>query len=113
MPNSAEYYLQELWRKFVEDAVDYSWVRVLADSLVKSGPGTIHTVTFSQADAAPTAGSITIYDSLTEGGQTIFTHTFTTAVFQPTTITLDIPFTIGLYVGFATTADVSVTVTFK
>jgi len=97
----------------VNSSVPYAWVRVLADALVKTGAGVVHTVTFSQADAAPTAGSITIYDSLTEGGQTIFTHTFTTAVFNPVTILLDIPFKIGLYIGFTTTADVSVTVSYK
>jgi hypothetical protein len=86
--------------------------RMVADKLVKSGAGTLHTLTFSQADAAPTAGTITVYDSLTETGTVLFIHTQTTAVFMPVSVTLDVPYSIGLYVGFATTADVSVTVSY-
>jgi hypothetical protein len=86
--------------------------RMVADKLVKSGAGMLHTITFSQADAAPTAGTITVYDSLTETGTVLFIHTQTTAVFMPVSVTLDVPYSIGLYVGFATTADVSVTVSY-
>ncbi len=95
------------------DDQPYKSVTLAADGLVKTGTGFIHTVTFSQGDAAPTAGSIIIYDNTAESGTVLFTHTQTTAAFMPTTITLDIPFVTGLYVGFTTTADVSVTISYK
>jgi hypothetical protein len=84
-----------------------------SDTQVKSGPGVLHTITFSCNDAAPTAGSIIIYDSLTESGTQIFNHTFTTTPFVPFSINLDAAFVTGLYVGFTTTNDVNVTVTYR
>lgn len=84
-----------------------------ADAQVKSGAGFLHTVTFSCNDAAPTAGSIIIYDSLIEANTQIFNHTFTTTPFLPVTIVLDVAFTTGLYIGFTTTADVNVTVSYR
>lgn len=86
---------------------------ITADQQVKAGPGVLHTITFGQDDAAPTAGTIIVYDSLTETGTVLYKHTFTTAVFNPTTITLDCYFGTGLYIGFTTTADVGVTVTYR
>ncbi len=91
----------------------FSYAQMVADALVKTGPGFLHTITFSQADAAPTAGDIIVYDNTAESGTVIFKSTWTTAVFYPTTITLDVTFTAGLYVGFTTTADVSVTVSYR
>lgn len=84
-----------------------------ADGLVKTGTGVVHTITFSCNDAAPTAGSVIVYDSLTETGTQIFNHTFTATPFAPSTITLDAAFNTGLYVGFTTTNDVNVTVTYR
>lgn len=78
-----------------------------ADTQVKASPGLLHSVTFSCNDAAPTAGSIIIYDSLTETGTQVFNHTFTTTPFVPFTIVLDYLMTIGIYVGFTTTNDVN------
>lgn len=34
----------------------FSFLQVTADTVVKSAPGFIHTLTFAQTDAAPTAG---------------------------------------------------------
>lgn len=84
-----------------------------ADTLVLTGAGVIHTVTFTCNDAAPTAGSIIIYDNTAESGTQIVNHTFTTTPFVPTTITLDCAVTTGIYVGFTTTNDVNCTVTYK
>lgn len=84
-----------------------------ADTSVKSGAGFLHTITFSQIDAAPTAGTIIIYDNTAESGTIIFSSTWTTAVFYPTTITLDVSFSTGLYIGFTTTADIGVTVSYR
>ena len=90
----------------------YEGTLCTADTLVKSGSGVIHTVTFTCNDAAPTAGSVIIYDSLTETGTQILNHTFTTTPFAPCTVILDRAVTTGIYVGFTTTADVNCTVTF-
>lgn len=84
-----------------------------ADTAVKSGAGFLHTLTFSQIDAAPTAGTIIVYDNTAESGTIIFSSTWTTAVFFPTTITLDVSFSTGLYIGFTTTADIGVTVSYR
>lgn len=83
-----------------------------ADTAVKSGSGVLHTVTFSCNDAAPTAGTVIIYDNTAESGTIMFSHTFTTTPFIPTTVTLDCVFYKGCYVGFTTTADVNATVTY-
>lgn len=91
----------------------FSYVNISADTAVKSGAGFLHTVTFAQIDAAPTAGTIIIYDNTAESGTVIFSSTWTTAVFYPTTITLDVSFSTGLYIGFATTADIGVTVSYR
>ena len=90
----------------------FSYTRLAADGQVKAGSGRLHTLTFACADAAPTSGSIIIYDSLTETGTVIYSETFTTTAFRGYTVTLDINFTTGLYVGFTTTADVGCTVAY-
>ncbi len=86
---------------------------VTVDTQIKAGEGTLHTITFGQDDAAPTAGTIIVYDSLTETGTVLYKHTFTTAIFDPLTITLDCYFGTGLFIGFTTTGDVGVTVTYR
>ena len=91
----------------------FAYLQVTADAAVKSAPGFLHTLTFSQTDAAPTAGTITVYDNTAESGTKIFEWNITTAVFYPFTVTIDAAFAVGLYVGFATTADVQVTVSYR
>ena len=90
--------------------------------VLKTVPGFLHSVTFSQLDAAPTAGDITIYDFVSTdalaiygaGSSVLFRHSQTTAVFMPITVVLDVPFTNGLAVGFtAPIKDVNVLVSFK
>lgn len=90
----------------------YGYQLCTTDTLVKTGIGIVHTVTFTCNDAAPTAGSIILFDNTAESGTQILNHTFTTTPFLPTTVTLDAAFVNGLYVGFTTTADVNCTVTF-
>lgn len=87
--------------------------KVTADTLVKSGAGLIHTATFTCNDAAPTAGSIIIYDNTAESGSELFNHTFTTTPFMPFTIILNQSFSTGLYVGFTTTNDVNVFLSYR
>jgi len=88
-------------------------IMVAADAQIKAGSGILHTLTFSCDDAAPTAGSIIVYDSLTETGTELFNHTFTTTAFVPFSVTIDGSFSTGLYVGFTTTADVNCTVSYR
>lgn len=92
----------------------YSYQAIIAaDTQVKAGAGFVHTVTISCDDAAPTAGSIIIYDNTAESGSEIFNHTFTTTPFVPLTVTLDVVVGIGIYVGFTTTADVNLTMSYR
>lgn len=87
-------------------------------NVVKATPGFLHSITLSQLDAAPTAGDITIYDGGTgiyaSGATVLFRHSQTTAVFMPTTVTLDVPFNTSLSVGFtAPINDVNVLLSYK
>jgi hypothetical protein len=97
----------------------FSYSRVLADTQIKSGSGFLHTLTFAPTDSSPTAGSITIYDSLSESGTAIFSYSVqnygspSTSYFTPFSVVLDVAFTTGLFVGFATTDDVGVTVSYR
>jgi len=84
-----------------------------ADAQVKAGAGFLHCITFSCNDAAPTVGSIIVFDSLTETGTQIFNHTFTITPFLPFTVFFDCIFSTGLYLGFTTTADVNVSVSYR
>lgn len=91
----------------------FSYAFAQSDVAVKSGAGFLHALTFSCNDAAPTAGSIIIYDNTAESGAVIFSHTFTTTPFVPFTVILDVAFSTGLYIGFTTTADVNVTSSYR
>lgn len=86
----------------------YLSFRKTADGQVKGSSGFVHTVTVSPLTATPTAGLLTIYDSLTESGAILHTE-WVFATTPSHTVLLDVPFSIGLYVGFdATLANVSV-----
>lgn len=91
----------------------YSSIHLAADGQAKAGAGFLHTLTFSCGDAAPTAGSITVYDSLTETGTILYSETFDTTAFRGYTIIRNVSFSTGLYVGFTTTADVNCGVSFR
>lgn len=84
-----------------------------SDTAVKSGAGFLHTITISMNDAAPTAGTIDVYDNTSASGTKLFTWTLTTAVFTPFTVTLDVSVANGIYVDFTTTADVAVFVSYR
>ncbi len=82
---------------------------LVADGLVRTGPAILHTVTISQQDAAPTAGTIDVRDGVAAaGGTLLFQWVLTTAVFVPFTVVLDVKCTNGIYVDFTTTGDVNV-----
>ncbi len=100
----------------VEQRNSYSVVGtapIVADVQLKAGAGFLHTITISQGDVAPTAGTITIYDSLTEAGAVIFQEYITTGVFSAHTVIRDCTFQTGLYVGFNGPADVNVACDFR
>lgn len=86
---------------------------LLTDTQVKASAGFVHTVTISQNDAAPTAGTIDIYNNTAGSGTKIFTWTLTTAVFTPFTVILDQVCSTGIYVDFTTTADVAVSISYR
>ena len=91
----------------------FSFTRLAADGQVKAGAGFLHTLTFACADAAPTAGSIIVYDSLTETGTVIYSETFDTTAFRGFSVILDASFSTGLYIGFTTTADIGCTASWR
>jgi hypothetical protein len=85
-----------------------------ADASIINGQGVLHTIIISMNDAAPTAGTITVYDgTAAASGKALFSWTLTTAVFTPFSILLVCPFNDGLYIDFTTTADVNVALTYK
>lgn len=101
----------------VDDITSYpaghSVTTITADTAVKSGAGVLHTLTFSCNDAAPTAGTIIVYDNTAESGTILYSETFDTTHFRGYSVTLDVAFATGLYVGFTTTADVNCTVSYR
>ena len=94
-------------RLMVRPTYSYSAVAV-ADVQIKASAGYLHTVTISCNDAAPTAGSVIIYDNTAESGTVVFNHTFTTTPFVPFSVILDYTMATGIYIGFTTTNDVNV-----
>ena len=96
-------------------AEDNTWLKayVTADTLVKSGPTLVHSITYSPSDAEATAGSIIIFDALTPGTGTSTTYGVPAAAIAPNTIILNQMFENGLYVDFVTTADVNVNISYK
>ena len=91
----------------------WSYSHVAADAQVKAGKGILHTVV---VNGLTTVGDITLYDSLTEAAPVIAVIHLATATsisVQPITLTYDLKFNTGLYVGFdgAVAADLTVTYT--
>lgn len=91
----------------------YSFGRATADTQIKGSAGFVHTISVAPTTATPTAGLVTVYDSTTETGTAIYSEwIFATDVGH--TITLDVPTTNGIYVGYdATLANASVTVSYR
>lgn len=86
---------------------------VKVDTQVKASAGFLHSATFSCDDAVPTAGSIIIYNNTAESGVQIFNHTFTVTPFVPFTVIFDVEMTDGIYIGFTTTGDVNVGLSYR
>src|SRR3990167_9118383 len=84
------------------------------DFQVKASPGFLHCIIISPADGAPTAGQIDIYDNTAESGTKIFHYeVVVTTMFAPIQICPDVVMATGIYLGFTTTADVNVTVSYR
>lgn len=87
--------------------------RVTADGQIKSGRAVCHTISIAPTTATPTAGLLSVYDSLTETGTVIFSE-WVFATTAGHTIILDAVCANGIYVGYdATLANASCTVTFR
>jgi hypothetical protein len=85
------------------------FTRCTADTAVRSGAGILHTISIAPTTATPTAGLITVYDNTAESGTAIFSE-WVFATTPGHTITLDCNVSTGIYVGYTTVTDVSVTV---
>lgn len=88
--------------------------RKTGDAQVKAGPGAIHTISIAPTTATPTAGLLSVYDSLTETGTVIYSEwVFATAIGH--SISLDgVRVNTGIYVGYdGTLANVSCTVVYS
>jgi hypothetical protein len=92
----------------------YTGINCVADTQVKASAGFLHCVTVHCADVAPTVGSIIIYDNTAESGTIIcIIQIDATTFFRPYTLLFDRVCTTGIYVGFTTTADVSVQLSYR
>lgn len=90
--------------------------RCTADTLVASvstTPLKLHTISIAPTTATPTAGLITVYDSITEANTIIYSEwVFATTIGH--TIILDCDVYAGIYVGYdASATNMSVTVTWQ
>ena len=88
------------------------FTRATGDTLVRTGNGILHTISIAPTTATPTAGLITVYDNTAESGTAIFSE-WIFATTPGHTITLDCNVSTGIYVGYNTVTDVSVTVTHR
>lgn len=91
----------------------FTGVTVSSDTQVKSSAGYLRSITFFCTDAAPTAGSIIIYDNTAESGTVICNLQVSTTFFNPFTLIFDRTCTTGIYAGFTTTADVSAQISYR
>ncbi|MBS1516611.1 MAG: hypothetical protein JSS91_00830 [Bacteroidetes bacterium] len=95
----------------VEQRFLYS--RKTADGQVKGSAGFLHAISISPLTATPTAGLLTVYDSLTETGTIIYTE-WIFATTPGHTVILDSVFSTGCFIGFdATLANVAVTASYR
>lgn len=104
---------EDLTNDVLKTEQQFSGSNVTSDTAVKSSAGFLHTLTFSCNDAAPTAGSIIVYDNTAGSGTILYSETFDTTAFRGYSVVIDRVFSTGLYVDFTTTADVNVSVSYR
>jgi len=97
----------------VQNIDAFSFKYCTTDTQIKAGAGYVHTITFTPLDVAATEGTIILYDKLTEAAPIAFSLYIPAAFFAPVTVTLDINMSTGIYLGFTTTADVGVTISYR
>lgn len=85
----------------------------VADFKAAQGNGVLQRVVVACADAAPTAGTITIYDNTNALGTILFQEVFTTTPFRAYAVEIGCDYHKGLYMDFTTTADVNVTLIYQ
>lgn len=79
-----------------------------ADAQIKASAGHVSHMVCAGTDATATAGTIILYDSLTETGTAVYTlDVLAVAYTTPFTIPIMVDFATGIYLGFTTTADMS------
>ena len=93
---------------FITEA-HYSYSHITADTAVKSGAGRLHTININ---GCSTAGTLTIYDSLTEASTIIAVIPIAINTNPLATLTYDVAFGTGLYLGFDATLVADLTVSY-
>ena len=95
--------------------LDFPWTprHVIADTLVRTGVGVLHTIV---VNGLTTAGDATIYDNTAESGTIIgilHLNPATSVSVQPITFLYDCKFSTGLYIGYDGTLVADLTVTYN
>ncbi len=84
------------------------------DAQIKATPGYVSHMICQGTDAAATAGTIILYDSLTETGTALYTFTVAALDYHiPMVLPITANAATGLYLGFTTTADVNCQVFYR
>jgi hypothetical protein len=87
---------------------------VSSDTQIKASAGFVKDITCIGTDPTATAGSIILYNKLTEAAPAIWTwNVAAAAVLTPITFPIDFVADTGLYLGFTTTADVACYVRYR
>ena len=86
----------------VEPRYAYANIAAAASTLVKTGPGTLRSITVNKG----VAGTITIYDGTTASGTKIGTITMPADWLG--TLTFDAAFAVGLYIVTSVASDITV-----
>lgn len=89
--------------------------KIAADQLYKTGQGFVRSID-CYSDATATAGTIAVLDSTTAGaGTKIFEFDVLAVAYNPTGLKqeLNVPFSVGLYLDFTTTADMQCTMRYR
>ncbi len=84
------------------------------DAQIKATPGYVSHMICQGTDAASVAGTIIVYDSLTETGTALFTFTVAALDYHvPMVFPIQTVAATGIYLGYATTSDVNCTVFYQ
>lgn len=106
--------VQKVEQRFLVIPGGGSTSRISSDQLYKSGVGLIESITCN-SDAAATAGTIAVLDSVSAGTGNVLYQLNVEAVAYttPFTVWLHTPFSVGLFLDFTTTADMFCTLVYR